>query len=108
MIRLTESVIVPSTPTIKAPADYKVPHPENLVSRHPIYGRIHTSENIDEDSKAASKRKMLVTEVKLEDGEVPHKKKKKKDKKNDETNTYIVKEDTEAPPKKKKSKKSKE
>ena len=105
IVRLTESVIVPSNPTIEVPPDHRVPHPENLVSRHPIYGRLNTSQEI---CKKASKRRKEEFEVKQEEDEVPKKKKKKKDKNNEEHNAHVVIEDSGVQTKKKKSKKSKE
>merc|ERR1711934_701882 len=46
IITLRESVRVPPVPRMEIPPEYKVPHPQNLVTRHPIYGRVGLEPNI--------------------------------------------------------------
>ena len=76
IITLRESVKVPPVPIVEIPPAYKVPHPQNLVTRHPIYGKVGLEPNI------LKRKHEDEIDVKLEvvnDIEaVPSKKKKKK------------------------------
>merc|ERR1712227_1068071 len=93
IVTLRESVKVPAIPKVEIPQPYKVPHPQNLVSRHPIYGRLEIGskrkvENFGDNVHSSSKKKKkseavdIVPTTKEEDVvETPFsKKKKKKDK----------------------------
>ena len=76
IIKLREAVHVPVTPTVAVPEPYKVLPPDNLIKRHPIYG------------KTITKRKIgtAVEVMKEELDEQPKKKKKKKKDKSSEAN----------------------
>ena len=73
IITLRESVKVPPVPIVEIPPAYKVPHPQNLVTRHPIYGKVGLEPNI------LKRKHEDEIDVKREDIEaIPSKKKKKK------------------------------
>ena len=95
IVKLRESVQVPPVPKVEIPAPYKVPHPQNLVTRHPIYGR-HGAEQLTKKRKLED-----IVDIKLEGDnmesndvveETPLKKKKKK-KKNSDNEAVEVKEE---------------
>merc|ERR1712227_6812 len=98
IVTLRESVKVPAIPKVEIPQPYKVPHPQNLITRHPIYGRLD-----------------LGMKRKCEDGvdntgdEVDNRKKKKKNKHKEDATEIVLdsKEDIENPTQKKKKKKDK-
>merc|ERR1719474_1183857 len=75
IVTLRESVKVPPIPKVEIPKPYKVPHPKDLVERHPIYGRQDAPE-----SKNLKRQADEEIDIKTEDEPVPKKKKKKKDK----------------------------
>ena len=80
IVTLRESVKVPPIPIVKIPPPYKVPHPQNLVTRHPIYGRVGLEQNF------LKRKREDVAEIKNDDSDVePVKKKKKKKNKVKET-----------------------
>ena len=126
IVTLRESVKVPAIPKVEIPQPYKVPHPQNLVSRHPIYGRLdigskrkveESVENFGDNVHSSSKKKKkseavdIVPTTKEEDVvETPFpKKKKKKDKVKCEEELEVKEEvdDTQTPVAKKKKKKDK-
>merc|ERR1712227_791793 len=96
IVTLRESVKVPAIPKVEIPQPYKVPHPQNLVSRHPIYGRLdigskrkveESVENFGDSVHSSYKKEKVKCEEELEvkeevdDTQTPvAKKKKKKDK----------------------------
>ena len=76
IITLRESVKVPPVPIVEIPPAYKVPHPQNLVTRHPIYGKVGLEPNI---LKRKHEDEIDVKREEVNDIEaVPSKKKKKK------------------------------
>ena len=109
IVMLRESVKVPPIPKVEIPKPYKVPHPKDLVERHPIYGR--------QDALESRNLKRPVDEdlyIKTEDEPVPKKKKKKEKKKDLEKDVKLESDDVSSEPvtvakkKKKKDKKSRE
>ena len=76
IITLRESVRVPPVPRVEIPPEYKVPHPQNLVTRHPIYGRVGMEPNIlkRKNEDGVSVKSESVNETKT----MPSKKKKRK------------------------------
>jgi len=82
IITLRESVRVPPVPRVEIPPDYKVPHPQNLVTRHPIYGRVGLEQN---NLKRKNDDVIAVKSESVNDTEtVPSKKKKRKKDKDSE------------------------
>merc|ERR1740129_1991765 len=113
IITLRESVRVPPVPRVEIPPEYKVPHPQNLVTRHPIYGRVGLEPNIlkrkNDDVIGVKSESVNDTET------MPSKKKKrKKDKESeivheiDNNNVTDTKDENEPTKKKKKKKKDPE
>ena len=82
IITLRESVRVPPVPRVEIPPDYKVPHPQNLVTRHPIYGRVSLEQT---NLKRKNDDVIAVKSESVNDTEtVPSKKKKRKKDKDSE------------------------
>merc|ERR1711934_374603 len=110
IITLRESVRVPPVPRMEIPPEYKVPHPQNLVTRHPIYGRVGLEPSIlkrkNYDVIGVKSESVNETEI------VPNKKKKrKKDKESEIDNNNVTDtkdENGSLEPAKKKKKKKKD
>lgn len=117
IITLRESVKVPPIPKVEIPPAYKVPHPQNLVTRHPIYGRVDLEPNILKRKNADDID--VKSETRNDNEAVPGKKKKrKKDRESedaneqelklDNNNVSEIKEEDGTEPSKKKKKKDKD
>merc|ERR1712058_159143 len=102
-------VKVPPIPKVEIPKPYKVPHPKDLVERHPIYGRQDAPES--KNLKRQADEEMV---IKTEDEPVPKKKKKKDKSREQETEVEVKDIDVQSESvhvtkkKKKKDKKNKE
>ena len=90
IITLRESVKVPPIPKVEIPPAYKVPHPQNLVTRHPIYGRVDLEPNILKRKNADDID--VKSETRNDNEAVPGKKKKrKKDRESEDANEQELK-----------------
>ena len=102
IVTLRESVQVPPIPKVEIPQPYKVPHPQNLVERHPIYGRQGVAgdkrkldgEEPEEDVKPKKKKKAEDSvDLDVNENNLEEKKSKKKKKKEKKVNTEYIEEE---------------